>query len=67
MNNKLKGTEICPVCGGRGYPDTYRPPDGIDPHTRRYTCSGCPAKWYVVIEDQELWDYVDKQVFGKLL
>lgn len=62
MTNKLRGTKKCPECGGASYVDMWTPGPGMDPAMRGFICSSCGTRFYVVIYDQDLLKFLNKQL-----
>ena len=65
MPYNSRGTKKCPDCGGESFVDIWKPHVGLDPAMRRFMCSSCGKKFYLVIHSQELLKHYDKQLGRK--
>jgi transposase-like protein len=54
--------DYCPRCKEEAFVDTWDPPEGYDPHMRRFICSGCGQEFYVVVKDKKLLETYDHQL-----
>lgn len=52
----------CPKCKQEAIIDTWKPPDGYDPHMRKFICSDCGLEFYVTIASREKRQAYDRQL-----